>query len=62
MIQDALSLSKLCTRTLESTIEKSVWDKLTSKQKDAFVPITNETRYPTGYFPLYEKAKSDPDN
>lgn len=31
---------------LESTIEKSVWDKLTPQQKDAFVPITNETVYP----------------
>ena len=47
---------------LESTIEKSVWDKLTPKQKDAFVPISNETVYPAGYYPLSEKAKSDSDN
>ncbi|WP_195486596.1 hypothetical protein [Lacticaseibacillus paracasei] len=39
---------------LESTIEKAVWDKLPTKKQAAFQPITDQTTYAGGTYPLKE--------
>jgi hypothetical protein len=44
---------------LESTIEKSVWDKLTADQKVAFAPITELTEYRGNDFPLIERLDGE---
>lgn len=44
---------------LESTIEKKVWDKLQLKQQAAFQPITDQTTYASGSYPLKEVIGGD---